>query len=451
MKLLKPAENTMAFFKCGIFGFQGTGKTYTATDLCIGIAQATGANRMAFFDTETGSDFLLGKLKAAGIEVFQVKSRSFTDCVGTIRECQSEGVPILIIDSITHVWRDLCDSYDKKLNRKGRLQFQDWAVIKAEWRDYTDAFVNSRVHIVTCGRAGYEYDYDFNEDGSKDLVKTGTKMKAEAEFGFEPSLVIEMHRVTKAADDLEKIKEEQNKYERKNKKAAYRPEIGSAWIHRAHILKDRTDTMNGKIFDYPTFEDLRPHFDALNIGGRHLGVDTSRNSEERFGADGKPDWQRRKHEAEIACEEIQGVMVHFWPSSSADEKKAKLEFLNVVFGTNSWTKVQDEKLEKLQQVVKVLPVFKAIFVSGESISTAWVEATKGPSKPEPAKPEDAPALAAALEKLADAQVVVGNEVYQRAVDAAGVRKFRTVEDCEKLLAEVNRQADLAAKEPGSEG
>jgi hypothetical protein len=47
-----------------------------------------------------------------------------------------------------------------------------------------------------CGRAGYEYDHEENEDGGKDLIKIGTKMKAEGEFGFEPSLVIEMERLT---------------------------------------------------------------------------------------------------------------------------------------------------------------------------------------------------------------------------------------------------------------
>src|SRR5690606_20607529 len=117
MSILKKAQNTMAYFKAGILGFPGSGKTFTASLLATGICKAIGNNKVAFFDTETGSDFLLAKLQGDGLEVFQVKSRSFTDLLQTIKDCETDGVGVLIIDSITHVWRDLCDSYDKKLKR----------------------------------------------------------------------------------------------------------------------------------------------------------------------------------------------------------------------------------------------------------------------------------------------------------------------------------------------
>jgi hypothetical protein len=48
-----------------------------------------------------------------------------------------------------------------------RLQFQDWDYLKSEWRKFTDVFVNSPVHIVACGRGGYEYDYTEDEDTKK--------------------------------------------------------------------------------------------------------------------------------------------------------------------------------------------------------------------------------------------------------------------------------------------
>ena len=56
---------------------------------------------MAYFDTETGSDFLLKKLKAEGFEVSQLKSRSFLDLIKVIDECQNESMGVLIIDSIS--------------------------------------------------------------------------------------------------------------------------------------------------------------------------------------------------------------------------------------------------------------------------------------------------------------------------------------------------------------
>jgi len=339
MKILKKAENTLAYFKCGILGFPGSGKTYTATLLAIGICKAINKPSVVYFDTETGSDFLLPKLRAEGIDTYQVKSRSFSDLLATIKESESEGMGCLIIDSITHVWRDLCDSYDKKLNRRGRLQFQDWAIIKSEWKGYTDHFINSRLHTIVCGRAGYEYDYDFNEDGTKDLIKTATRMKVESEFAFEPSLVIEMERTSEAKEE---IKTHLGKSDRKSKdaKQTHKPPAGSKWIHRAYVLKDRTDTLNGETFDYPVFKNFEPHFRALNIGGDHLGVDTTRTSEDRFDREGRPQWKRDKDRATIALEELSGEIDKVFPSSSAKEKQARIRLLEYVFQTSSKTKVE---------------------------------------------------------------------------------------------------------------
>lgn len=379
MKILKKAENTLAYFKCGILGFPGSGKTYTATLLAIGICKAINKPSIVYFDTETGSDFMLPKLRAEGIEAYQVKSRSFSDLLAAIRESESEGMGCLIIDSITHVWRDLCDSYDKKLNRRGRLQFQDWAVIKGEWKQYTDHFINSRLHTIVCGRAGYEYDYDFNEDGTKDLIKTATRMKVESEFAFEPSLVIEMERTS---ESKEEIKTHLGKTDRKSKdaKQGHKPSAGSRWIHRAYVLKDRTDTLNGEAFDYPTFNNFEPHFRALNIGGDHLGVDTTRTSEDRFDKEGRPQWKRDKDRATIALEELSGEIDKVFPSSSAKEKQARIRLLEYVFATSSKTKIEGMSYMLLEAGLKrirgILSIRQNVDCLLNDDMTALVEVTE---------------------------------------------------------------------------
>jgi len=359
MGILKRAENQMAYFKCGILGFPGSGKTYTSSLLAIGICKSINNHKVAFFDTETGSDFLLSKLQTEGIEAFQVKSRAFSDLLETMRDCEKENVGVLIIDSITHVWRDLCDSYDKKLNRKGRLQFQDWGIIKGEWKEYTDLFVNGHVHIIVCGRAGYEYDYDFNEDGSKDLIKTATRMKVESEFAFEPSLVIEMERTSETKEEL-KVVRGKTDFKSKSQKQTHNPKAGSKWIHRAYVLKDRTDTLNGEVFDYPTFENFLPHFRALNIGGEHLGVDTSRTSEDRFDKEGRPMWQVNKQRATIALEEIKAEIDRVFPTNGANEKKAKINISNHLFGTASGTAVEAMPFDRLERGLKRLRVILTV-------------------------------------------------------------------------------------------
>lgn len=339
--LLQKAQKTLAYGKVGIFGFQGAGKTYTGSMIAIGLGKMTGNKKVAFFDTETGSDWMIERLESEGFEVYQVKSMAFNDLLQTIRECEQNQIGILIIDSITHVWRELCDSYKKKLGRK-KLQFQDWDIIKSEWNEYTKLFINSKVHIVVCGRAGYEYDTLIDEEGNKELLKTGTKMKSESEFGFEPHLVIEMERVV---PDKEKLLSETSK----NKRQSFKVKAGSQWIHRAYVLKDRSDLLNGQSFDNPTFECFRPHFEKLNLGGEHLGVDTSRTSQDRFDTAGRPEWMKEKEQKQIALEEIKGEVDKVFPGSSVAERRAKIRLSEYVFNTTSGTAVENKSLHEIQK------------------------------------------------------------------------------------------------------
>jgi hypothetical protein len=63
MTLFKPAEITTAYLKMALMGFQGSGKTYTATSVTVGLVQMmrelkldAGDKPIAFIDTEKGSD-----------------------------------------------------------------------------------------------------------------------------------------------------------------------------------------------------------------------------------------------------------------------------------------------------------------------------------------------------------------------------------------------------------
>lgn len=322
LSLLRAAVNQTAFLKAGLMGFAGSGKTYTAAKMAIGLSRQIGDRKpVAMFDTETGSDFLIPAFKEAGIELLVAKTRSFSDLLAFMKE--AEGVAsVAIIDSISHVWKELLDAYTKKLNRRQGLLFQDWGPIKSEWQGFTDAYLNSQLHVLMCGRAGYEYDFEVDEGGKKQLVKTGTKMKAETEMGYEPSLLIEMERV--------------------------RHEDGSkGWTHQATILKDRTDLMNGAVIDNPTFESFAPVINFLNLGAHHVGVDTTRSSEALFESpDSRSD---RKRRVEITLELITDTLVEGGiAGTSKADKEAQIKHLRDCFGTSSWTAIKSMHLEELE-------------------------------------------------------------------------------------------------------
>lgn len=334
MALFKPAESTSAFLKMGLLGFAGSGKTKTATITAIGLVQHAKtlkipyADKPVFFiDTETGSDWVKPDFDKAGVPLMVAKTRAFVDLLASVEEAQNHG-SLLLIDSISHFWKELCDSYSRRKAAQFktatyRLQFQDWGYLKGEWGKFTDAFINSPLHIILCGRAGYEYDYFENDEGKKELEKTGVKMKAEGEMGYEPSLLVLMERNQKIESGT----------------------VAASW-REATVLKDRSTLLDGKVFVDPKFSDFAPHIKMLNLGGKQLGVDTSRTSEHAVQVE-KKDWHSTQKA--IVLEEIEAVLVEHYPSTKAEDKTAKAALILKHFGTRSWTEVTNMRVEELRQ------------------------------------------------------------------------------------------------------
>jgi len=198
MSIFKTGELEMAFLKMGMYGGAGSGKTFTASDIAIGLhAFAKAKKPIYFLDTETGSDFVLDKFKDAKIKLLVAKSRAFKDLVAGVDEAEKKG-SIIIIDSITHFWNELMDAYQKKHNLS-RITLRHWIPLKQTWREFTEKFVNSKLHIIMCGRVGDVWEDVEDEEGVLETKRTGTKMKAEVETAFEPSLLVELVKHRKSS------------------------------------------------------------------------------------------------------------------------------------------------------------------------------------------------------------------------------------------------------------
>jgi hypothetical protein len=330
--LFSTSTNTQAKLKAGFQGFAGSGKTFTATTLMIGLIHymrklelAEGNKPLYFIDTETGSDWLAPIIRSNAIELRVLKSRAFKDLIPAVREAEEQGAG-LIVDSITHFWTEFVEAYKRRKNRT-RLEFQDWGWLKPEWAKFTDVYVNSNLHMIICGRAGYEYEYNVDEDtGKKELQKSGVRMKAESEIGFEPSLLIMMERNV---------------------------DPRTLQVHRtANVLKDRSTLIDGQAFNNPTFETFLPHIQFLNLGGTQMGVDLSRTSESMVGELGSPErpsWKYEQEQKEILLEKIQALFVKADLSGQSKEgKKEIMRLLERHFHTTSWKEVEGYTLGVLK-------------------------------------------------------------------------------------------------------
>lgn len=331
--MLKKPTNRQAYAKVGMYGEAGSGKTYTAALIAIGLHQFAKCTKpVGMFDTEPAASYIIPLFEKAGVEFLVYdESRALRDLMSFMDEAERD-CSIVIVDSITHVWRDAQDSFLKGLNDKRKkrgqpptyaLEFHHWKPIKAAWAAFTDRFLSSKLHCIVCGRAGSIYEYQTNEEtGKKELITTGTKMATEKELGYEPSLLVEM------------VKHREN----------------GKIINRALVEKDRTDTLNGREIDRPNFASFQPHFQFLNIGGAHFDSMDNRDSRETFAdAVGDDGWPQEKRQREVWCEEIKSLLIeHGLDGTGNDAKVRRVELLKQIFSTGSWTRIESMRAEEIR-------------------------------------------------------------------------------------------------------
>lgn len=366
MGLLKKMGTGQGFLKAGFLGFAGSGKTYTALLLAAAVRAATKANGpVAMVDTEGGAEYIAPMVRAiTGKDLIGIKTRAFQDLLQATREAEAEGISVLVVDSITHIWRELSQAYMNKVNeslrakgRQGRtrMEIQDIMAVKDLWAAWPDLYLNAKLHIIICGRAGFEWDMEEDQDtGKKKLVKTGVKMKVESEFGFEPSLLVEMERRQDLDSDIRMSRQ-------------------------ATVLKERFGVLDGAVGTFAgalvppgqtkgtahwlaEMEAVRkffaPHLDLLTPGA-HNAVDVGVKSDVPVDDEGNQQWAQERKTRKILVEEIQAEMILAYPGQSAKEKLLKLKLLEAAFGHRSWARIEEASdsgtlrigLEKLRELL----------------------------------------------------------------------------------------------------
>lgn len=352
MSLFKPVVIEQSAAKVGIFAPQGAGKTTTAALLAIGFSLTYHAKAPVFMlDTENGSDYLEPIFKAEGVPLLVGKSRAFADMKTGIKEAEKAKACAYIVDSYTHPWADLTQSFKDKSHRK-RLEFHHMDQLKSMWRVWVDLMLNSQLHVIVAGRRGFEWgeEEDKDDEGRTKLVKLGSKMKGESEAGYEPSLLIEMEAIQDADARLKKT----------------RAKKGTI-VHHAYVLKDRWRTLNGRTFTFKDLNDYKagdyskvfhafdPHWSKLAIGTQQRAVDGSRTSQELFDDQGTSFYQAQQTRKQIVIEEFETTLGgKLWPGSDAKSKAMKLAAIEAIFQTRSWKQVELYRLERLEDGLALL-------------------------------------------------------------------------------------------------
>lgn len=319
--------------RAGFYGADGSGKTRTAGELAIGIHKLIKSDKgILFIDTESGSDFLVGRVQSEGIAVYQDKTRAFSEFLRDLDEAHKVA-DVVVVDSVTHFFRELTAAHLRSKNKK-LLDLSDWGPIKAEWARFVERFLTLPLHIIICGRLGNVYEEYYDDEREKySTAKVGNRMAGDGETGYEPNITFEMSK----------------KYRRK----------GGTFDLQATCTKDRFDEIMARVFTFKTGEApaavhaavmkaFGPHLARYDFGAEPSVVDVRSTSEAMLAPDG-PSFSAVQRRRQIAVEEIEGLMGRYLPGQTAREKQLRLEIRVAVFGTSSETKIAGFPPERIER------------------------------------------------------------------------------------------------------
>jgi hypothetical protein len=225
------AKSEQAFFKAGLFGATGSGKTFTALLWAEGLAAKEG-KRIAYIDTERGTDFYAMDIPERAIhpkafDFDRLVTRSIMETIEAFESINPDEYGVVVIDSMTHLWEAVKNAYNGKLMTNGGIPVQAWGGIKKPYKKLMTQFLDGKFHGILCGREGVVMEDD--EDGETKVI--GHKMKAEGETAYEP------HILGRMVPDRDKQ---------------------GGYIINVFFEKDRSGILTGKEISWPTYSTIQP-------------------------------------------------------------------------------------------------------------------------------------------------------------------------------------------------
>jgi hypothetical protein len=195
---LIPAERKRVKLRLNIASPSGFGKTYGALLLAFGI---TGNwQKIGVIDTENDSASLyshLGDFKTLSLKPPYSPERY----IQAIRICEESGMEVIIIDSITHVWKGQGGLLEYQSAQGGR--YQDWAKATPLYHKWLNTILQSKCHIITTCRKKQAYTI-ITENSRTKVEKSGLEDEIRSGYEYEMTVSLEIMNdkyMTRASKD----------------------------------------------------------------------------------------------------------------------------------------------------------------------------------------------------------------------------------------------------------
>jgi hypothetical protein len=197
---LKPAVKEAVPPLIGLWGTSGCGKTYSALLLARGIVGKDG--KIAVIDTENGRAKFYADVSAPWMHLDLEPPFTPDKYSAAFKFCEEQGVDIIIVDSMSHVWEGEGGVLDKA-EEVGGAGLRKWGVAKMPYKRMMNNLIRSRLPVIFCLRAKEDIQQVGGGKGAK-IEKNGFKPIAEKNFVYE--MTVDLHLTKDGAYDLETSK-----------------------------------------------------------------------------------------------------------------------------------------------------------------------------------------------------------------------------------------------------
>lgn len=205
----KKAERTQLYLRCALFGPSGSGKTMTALRMAKGIAEKMGVP-FAVIDTEARS-----ASKYADRFTFEVDNlgkKTVDHYIASMDEAAKAVYKVLVIDSLSHAWRELTDEVDRITQAStSKNSVLSWAKVSPKQKRLVEAILNYPGHIIVTMRSKTEWVIGEGKDGKTAPQKHGLAPEQGKGIEYEFDLLVELnqnHHATVTKDRTGKFQDE---------------------------------------------------------------------------------------------------------------------------------------------------------------------------------------------------------------------------------------------------
>jgi hypothetical protein len=195
---LRTASRNKVKIRMNISSPSGFGKTYSALLLAYGMTDDW--EKIAVIDTENDSASLyshLGPFKTIRLDAPFSSDRY----IQAIETCEKAGMRVIIIDSITHLWKGSGGILEYQSSLGGR--YQDWAKATPLYQRWLNKVMESNCHIITTTRK--KQAYTMIVEGNKTKVeKAGLEDEIRDGYEYEMTIAFEIineRHLAKASKD----------------------------------------------------------------------------------------------------------------------------------------------------------------------------------------------------------------------------------------------------------